>query len=339
MALIDITPVMTSNNAPVPYVVSSSTFFTGQEPYKAFDGVDNIANNAWVTSSGNTTGWIKLDLSMEMKCNAFSITSRSTGGISGTPPVHVGTTETPKSFKLYGSDDDLSYDLILSLENEVLWTPQETRLYNFPFEVTYRYYKIIISANNGYSSYLGIGEIKFYQDDGTTPVIENRNNSLRYTLPYGSKLRLDNLTSDLSYMLATENDGDNFGTLRVVGENGNFEMAMAGQKIRKLWGGVATTVSTLTLEDIIENYSSIVLVANYATGSGVIEGKTTQTYPVIESTGYANEFLITLSLYSGSTAKAPYIYFKMEGNQLNITAIGTGGFSQLPRLVSIYGVY
>lgn len=334
MALINITPVMTSNNTPTPYIVTTSSNQTGYEGYKAFNNQNELHTDAWATGNNLATGWIQLDFSALTKINAFSIYARNWD-----TSLNGDATECPKEFILYGSNDGGFYEQIKQVTNQIQWSKKEGRLYNLDFPVNYRYYKIQIISNNGKSTFTAIGEIKFYQDDGTTPVIENRKNSLKYTLPFGSKLRLDNLTSDLNYMLATENDGDNFGTLRVVNEAGKFEMAKAGQKIRKLWGGVATTVSTLILDDTIENYSSIILVANYSTGSGVIEGKTAQSYPVIESSGGANEFLITLSLYSGSTAKAPYIYFKMEGNQLNITAIGTGGFSQLPRLVSIYGVY
>ena len=332
MALINITPLMTSNTTPSPYVVSASSVYGSvSQPWKAFDNLMTSEATSWLTAIGNVTGWIKIDFSIETRINAFSV-GNCVSSISN---------QFPKSIILYGSNDDLYYDYIKKIDSQILWDniKTETRLYNLDFSVTYRYYKIMIVENNGNPSYSAIGEIKFWQDDGITPTESSKTVSRRYTLPFGSKLRLDNLTSDLSYMLATENDGDNFGTLRVVNEAGKFEIAKSGQKIRKLWGGVVTTVSTLTLEDNIENYSSIVLVANYATGSGVIEGKTAQSYPVVESSGSANEFLITLSLYSDSTAKAPYIYFKMEGNQLNITAIGTGGFSQLPRLVSIYGVY
>lgn len=326
MALINITPVMTSNNTPTPYVVSASNEVN--PAWKAFDGTLTDSTDSWRSSV--STAWLKLDFGSVKKIDAISVTAIN----------FTEASTAPKNFTVYGSNDNISFEQILVITDEVLWSGSEERLFLFPTSVSYRYFKTNFIGNNSTThTNLQVGLLKFYQDDGTTPVVENRNNSLRYTLPYGSKLRLDNLTSDLSYMLATENDGDNFGTLRVVNEAGKFEIAKSGQKIRKLWGGVVTTVSTLTLEDNIENYSSIVLVANYATGSGVIEGKTAQSYPVVESSGSANEFLITLSLYSDSTAKAPYIYFKMEGNQLNITAIGTGGFSQLPRLVSIYGVY
>lgn len=336
MALVNVTPIMTSNTTPSPYVVSASSSQSNRDAYRAFDGIKNNVANGWATNS-TTSGWIKLDFGSPIKCSAISITSRSTNGEPSPIPAFIGTTEAPKNFKIYGSNDDMSYDLVLSLENEVLWTPEETRLYNFETSVTYRYYKLMISSNNGYV-YVAIGELEFWQDDGSTPVISDNNNSLRYTLPFGSKLRLDNITSDLTYMLATENDGDNFGTLRVVGEDGKFEMAKAGQKMRKLWGGVATTVQTLTLDDRIENYSNIVLVVNYATSSGSVEGKTAISYPVSESEYHDSEFLITLSLYSGGTARVPYIYFKMKDNELMITSIGTGGY-QLPRLISIYGIY
>lgn len=336
MALIDITPVMTSNNTPTPYVVGTSTVFNSSfEGYKLFNNTLIDTNDGWLASG--VSGAMAFDFGVPTQIRAFSLTARMENSSTTTTGY---STVAPKSFALYGSNSSMTtgFELLYSGDNEIYWNSKESRMFKLKETYSYRYYKLIIISNNGHASSCGLGLFKFYQDDGTTPVIENRNNSMRYCLPHGSKLRLDNLTSDLTYMLATESDGDNEGTLRIVDNSGKFIVPKAGQKLRKLWSGVATTVQTLTLDDMIENYSSIVLVANYATGTGAIEGKTTISYPVAEAEYYDSEFILTLSLYSGSTAKVPYIYFKMKNNQLTITSIGTGGY-QLPRLISVYGIY
>lgn len=332
MALIDITPVMTSNNAPSPYIVGASSIYSDTFPaWKAFSGTTIDSNDAWLASG--TTGAIILDFGVETSIKAFGIVGRSeTSGYS---------TTAPKTFVLYGSNTSSTngFEVLYKGTNEILWNSTESRMFRLDNTYSYRYYKLTIIENNGHAQATGLGLLKFYQDDGVTPTINSTYQTQRRALPYGTRARLESLTYELPNMLAVENDGDNEGTLRVTNHAGKFKVAKAGQKVRKLWNGVATTTTALTLEDMIENYSSIVLVANYSTGSGVIEGKTTQTYPVAESEFYDNEFLITLSLYSSSSAKAPYIYFKMKGNELTITAIGAGGFTQSPRLISVYGIY
>lgn len=329
MALINITPTMTSNTTPSPYVVSASSQYSEiYAPWKAFDGKTGY-ENTWGTISNTPYGWIKIDFGIEKRIDAFSVTSRN----------YTDQADAPKTMILYGSNDDSNYSQILEVNNQILWSSVERRLFNLPNPVSYRYYRLNCIQNNGKSNYVVIGEITLYQDDGVTPVENNKTVSRRYTLPYGSKLRLDNLTSDLNYMLATECDGNNEGTLRLVNHAGKLIVPKAGQKIRKLWGGVATSISTLILEDNVENYSSIMLIVNYPTTSGSAEGKTAKVYPMLESEYVESEFLFNLSVTAGSNvARNPYMYFKVKGNLLNITSIGDGGW-RLPRLISVYGIY
>ena len=52
----DVTPVMTSNTAPEGYEVSASTTYAygNYAPYKAFDGINNVASTGWASASGIT---------------------------------------------------------------------------------------------------------------------------------------------------------------------------------------------------------------------------------------------------------------------------------------------
>ena len=54
----DATPIMTSDVLPAPNVTTASTVEAGYEAYKAFDRTTAY----WRTSTGNVTGWLKIDL-------------------------------------------------------------------------------------------------------------------------------------------------------------------------------------------------------------------------------------------------------------------------------------
>ena len=333
MALIDITPVMTNYNTPVPYVVSASSYYPAREPYHAFDGVTNNIANSWATSnSGGTSGWIKLDFGNSVKCDAISITSRSRSG-EVSPPDFVGTTEAPRNFNVYGSDvdSDESYMLILSKTGETSWTPEETRIYEFENQVKYRYYKISILSNNGYSGYVALGEIRFYEHK------EERSASSRYTLPFGSKTRLDSLGSDLTYMLATEDDGNNEGTLRIVDKNGKFIRAKAEMvNADVLFDGIASTNGTIyNMTGKISDYKYLLVIG------GVTNG-TTNVETIMIPTNRIKSYSSTVEQFSiGVFSSSAYYYrvaisFVSESSFTRTNSSLSGWTS--PVITNIYGI-
>jgi len=84
----------------------------------------------------------------------------------------------PKSWKLYGSTDGVSYTLLDTRTGEIFGTPRGvTRTYEVTGAEAYRYYKIEITENNGSSNmtqfadlYLGTGEEESTASIGDSPL-------------------------------------------------------------------------------------------------------------------------------------------------------------------------
>ena len=144
----DITPVMTGNNAPAPYIVTSSSVSTDQQPYRAFNGTVNSPNDSWAAST--VACWLKIDFSKTTSVSKFALTG-----------IHTNTQYNPKDFTLYGSKDDVTYDIIYEATNQINWTSTEYREYILSSTVHYRYFKIEITSNNG-AAYSGISLLHFY---------------------------------------------------------------------------------------------------------------------------------------------------------------------------------
>lgn len=150
----NITPIMTSNITPAPYVVSASSSYdtSTYQPWKAFDA---SVGSAWATQNNIINGHITLDFSKDTVINAFSITCRTMGG---------DNISVPKNFTLQGSKDGSYFEDIKSITNETGWVPGGTKSYNLENNVSYRYYRINIAENNGQSLYSAIGELRFYNN-------------------------------------------------------------------------------------------------------------------------------------------------------------------------------
>ena len=321
MALIDITPVMTSNNTPSPYVVTASSVLNSTyQPYRVFDSNSNTIYH----SALGAQQWIKIDFGSIMKISAFSMSATTDMSFNGTP----------KYFILYGSNDDLIYEKIHQEENEINWIAGETRLYKLSQEVSFRYYKLSIVSTVTYN-YVTITEIGFYQDDGITPTENSKTVSRRYTLPFGSKLRLDNLTSDLTYMLATEDDGENEGTLRIVNHAGKFIVPKAGQKMDLLFDGNANTTGNFSLSKSINEYTSIRIIADmYSTSTN--RNSISQDRTVTEILSKVGNDIV----FSSTPASSIYRYITINftnDTSFNVTEILKANGN--PCIEKIYGIY
>jgi hypothetical protein len=273
MALINITPVMTSNVLPSPYVASASSESASYFAWKAFDGTVLSEADCWSTVPSTTSAWIKLDFGSGKKVDAFSIQARNTFAMG-----------TPKDFKLYGSNDDLSYEEICTYTSESLWATVEIRLYRLAQSVTFRYYKMIITNVSVVEAppYIYIGNIKFLQDDGIPTTVTNTKASMNYCLPKNSTLAMTQRQNDSREgLLGFSNDANsNYGTLYMVDNVGKAVIprtAMAMKDI--LFAGKANTVgTTYTLSKPITDYQIIIIRAEASDADGVTIRDTTEKY-------------------------------------------------------------
>ena len=148
----DITPTMTSNSAPSPYVTSANAELDASAA--AWKGFDDAASR-WQTPNYTLTGWLKIDLAA---ANA-AIVRRYTLGMNVNTSWYAN--RCPKDWTFQGSNNDSDWTTVDTQTGETSWSGSEVRTYTCTSNSTsYRYYRINVSAQNGDANYLWIGEVQ-----------------------------------------------------------------------------------------------------------------------------------------------------------------------------------
>ncbi|WP_312369058.1 discoidin domain-containing protein [Lachnoclostridium sp.] len=146
----NITPIMTSNVLPTPYVISTdSQYSTSYAPWKAFVGNSTTVTDYWRSANGKIATWIQIDMGSATITNVVNLSCRNVTDLKALP----------KNFTLQCSNDGTKFEDIKSFINEINWTLGQRTFY-LDTEVNFRYYRIQISENNG-ASYSAIGGIEF----------------------------------------------------------------------------------------------------------------------------------------------------------------------------------
>jgi hypothetical protein len=139
---------MTSNSLPSPYVASAST---EQNPaYSAFDG----SLSTWWLGNNSGTDWLKIDLGSggAQIPTAYALIAEN----------DMNELRSPKNWTFLGSNDGSTWTTLDTQTNQTSWGNGETRLFSFSSTTAYRYYKISITANNGYGTYTGFATEYIY---------------------------------------------------------------------------------------------------------------------------------------------------------------------------------
>lgn len=289
MALIDITPVMTSNNTPAPYIVTESSYHLADMGYKIFDrNLSDPIRNFWHSSKG-TNQWVKIDYFTPIRINAFSLTAHMTDA-------------SPKDYKLQGSLDNTIFNDIYTVTNDTIWEAGIPKLYKLEKEVTYRYYRLTTTTDNGYG-YIVIREMNFYQDDYISDNVTNSKASLLYCLPSSPTESIRRKILDpREGLLGYANDPDDrYGTLWMVNHYGNAIIPKASMlNADILFSGNAGTKSIdYILSNNITAYRYIVIVGGATNGTNNLVSTVIplETIPVFSNT--VEQF--SLALFSSTS--------------------------------------
>ncbi|MCX6718223.1 MAG: discoidin domain-containing protein, partial [Candidatus Staskawiczbacteria bacterium] len=132
-----ISPTMTANDAPSPYVVSASSELSSS--YAAWKAFDNDAATFW--KGANALDWLKIDFGTATTTNSYRITDRTASGGGR-----------PKSWTFEGSatgafaGEQTALDIQTSVPD---WSDGEVRTYSYNQVTsgTFRYYRFNITAN------------------------------------------------------------------------------------------------------------------------------------------------------------------------------------------------
>ena len=114
-----------------------SDFIAGYEATKACNGtIGTIAADNWYTSSIATSGmWLGYDLTTPTIVTRFNIAMAT----------NVGVANIPKSFRIQGSNDNVTYTTLSTITNTT-FTPGVFKICDFNNTTAYRYYRFYIDA-------------------------------------------------------------------------------------------------------------------------------------------------------------------------------------------------
>lgn len=140
---------MTSNSGEV---LASTEYNATYQAWKAFNGANSVESDAWITLTGTTTGWLRYKFNTPTIVNKYAVSNEN---YASTSP-----TSAPKNWTFEGSNDGTTWTILDTRTNETGWSNAQRREYNFNNFTQYLYYRINVSANNGYASWLAIGELE-----------------------------------------------------------------------------------------------------------------------------------------------------------------------------------
>lgn len=152
-------PQMTSDTTPSPYVASASAYYSNStyswNPYKAFNHTSSpdVVDDSWVVN--DLIGWLQFKFDSSVKVSHYVVVAK--GYSNG------AETQSPKDWTFEGSNDGSTYDILHTVTGEINWTSAERRSFTFENSSEYLYYRINITANNGDTTYLSIGELEMME--------------------------------------------------------------------------------------------------------------------------------------------------------------------------------
>lgn len=305
MKTIDVTPIMTSNTTPAPYVVSASAEFN--QNYKAFNAFDNItsmhSSDGWV-STVSTPKWLKIDFSEPTYINAYKITTRGTEGDSNPP----------KDWVLEGSNDDVYWDVIHTVtDGFTVMTPLQSKIFVCG-NAKYRYYRLNIKTQLGTSGYTCIGQLRFLDIEDDTPIVTNTNAYHAQTVPMNTTNNIVAKRNDpREGLLGMANDPENYGDLYVVGRDGRSHLTKSGIKSEVIFEGTANVASTeYKLSKSIKKFKQLLIIAGASYNKDPRNGRSF-TFDVSDLNSHMTSHAINLTLQVNSSSFAnTSMHFKDE---------------------------
>lgn len=277
-------PTMTSATAPFG-TASATTAVAGEEAWKAFD---KTTTGLWTATAA--TGTLQYDFGAS---NAKVITYY--GIIGGRSSALL--TRAPKSWTFEGSNNGSTWTSIHSVVNAPVWTTLEERTYSTSNTTAYRYYRLVITLNQGAASNVDVVELKMNTSASAVKPLQLKLDSVRY-VKSGMELDIYKAGKTLKLFTITVYDVDK--------PTNTIQFLPFGSDI--------TSVNTTTDEITIASTT------NYPTGTPIIFSATaTIPAPLVAGTTY---YAINTS---STTLKVATTFDNASiGQAIDITSAGTG---------------
>lgn len=153
---VNLIPMLTTNTSAAGYVASASSLYNAS--YDAWHAFDKYAtgSNEWLSVTGTVTGWLQIDLPSGQVVQKYAIRAV---GVNGDIPFPYNCM--PKDWTFEGWNG--SAWVVLDTRKEVVdWRALMVKEFAFVNATAYTKYRVNVTANNGYASYTGIGELMLY---------------------------------------------------------------------------------------------------------------------------------------------------------------------------------
>jgi len=159
-----ITPKMTGNNTPAPYVViSSASWLT--TPWQAFDGIKDVTSIAHTNYGVVSNIDIGIDLASARRVSKVKVYSRNGAG----NPILAQ--DTPKEIIIRSSADGINWKVEKTIGNIPAPTEDFAMIIDVDVDFTARYVGLILNNPTNNRGYTAISEIELYgyNDPTSTP--------------------------------------------------------------------------------------------------------------------------------------------------------------------------
>lgn len=150
---VEVTPTMTSNTAPSPFVVSGTAPGFGTL-YTAFNKVNGDQELLWNPPGSAVTLQMQLDTSYYLA--SYSVQSRN----SATAEAY--NLQSPKDWTFQGSNDGSAWTTLDTQTGITGWTQAQTRTFTITNPAQWSYFKLVFTANGGSVNWLAVNEVRVY---------------------------------------------------------------------------------------------------------------------------------------------------------------------------------
>ncbi|WP_339304643.1 discoidin domain-containing protein [Paenibacillus sp. FSL L8-0435] len=143
-------PKMTSNTAPSG-IANASTNHSSSQSFIAFDQNYALTSSAWTTNA-IPTGWISYQFTRQLFIGKYAIY-----------PQQTALTRAPKNWTFEGSNDGATWTILDTQSNVTTWANSTRKEFIVSTPKLFNTYRLNITANNGDSQYLSIGEFEMFE--------------------------------------------------------------------------------------------------------------------------------------------------------------------------------
>ncbi len=119
--------------------------------YPASNAFNNSSTDKWYNNGTGTTGWLQYDFGAgtAVAVTQYVLTS-----------AYDYSARDPKSWTFLGSNDGVTWTTIDTQTSQLFGNRCQTKFYSLNNTIAFRYYRLNITANNGDSAALQLGELK-----------------------------------------------------------------------------------------------------------------------------------------------------------------------------------